>query len=575
MKNLIYICLLLIFSNKIFAQTNFYVSPSGNNANTGTSISTAWQTIQHAANTAIPDSIVNILAGTYNELVSINVNGTAINPIVFRNYQNDVVLISGSGFTASFSNLIMINSKNNIEIKGLILENLSTPFANGILVVSNVGAGIENITLKDLKIRNIRYSADVNPGIPVAGNNAHGIEIYGKGITELDVIRNIKVENCEIYNNVNGFSENLTVNGNVSNFALINNSVHDNTNIGIDVAGNFGASANSLLDHARNGIISGNETYNNVSQVANSSGIYCDGCQNTIIERNQTHHNTVGITVGCEPNGTADFVYVYNNFVYHNTYTGIQIGGYNPATTGIVNNSEISNNTCFHNDITNLHGELLVEKVNNCKIFNNIFNTAGTLLMYIDNINPQNYTSNYNLFHSSSPLTVLPFVNYRFNTIQLSNYQTTTKKDLNSELSFPNFVSNTTSNINLHLHESSLAINMGDPGYVALQSVRDIDGENRNNNIVDIGADEFYGNLTVYKNTVEDFVIYPNPSNDFISILNTDHENGTIQIYNSMGQLIKKAPVTKGLQINISNLSKAIYFIKLNDNAKTLKFVKN
>ncbi len=571
MKKSYFLIITLLSTIFGFGQTNFYVSPTGNNTNNGTSQATAWQTIQHAANNAIPNSVVNIKAGIYNELVSINVNGTVGNNIVFKNYQNDVVIISGAGFTASFSNLISINSKSNIEIDGLILENLFAPFANGILLVSNVGSGIENVTLKNLKIRNIRFTNVPNSTFPAPGDNAHGIEIYGKGISENDAIRNITVENCEIYNNLNGYSENLTVNGNVVNFALVNNSIHDNTNIGIDVAGNFGASANPLLDHARNGVIYKNTTYNNVSPVANSSGIYCDGCQNTVIERNISHHNTLGITVGCEQNGSTDNVSVINNLVYQNTYTGIQIGGYTTSTTGIVNNSKIINNTCFHNDLNNLHGEMLVAKVINCQIFNNIFNSSGTLLMYVENINPQNYTSNYNLFSSSSPLAVIPSVNYRFNTISYLDYQSNTSKDANSILSFPNFVNPT--NLDFHLQANSPAINAGDPSYVPLSTIFDIDDQNRANGIVDIGADEYYGNLEIKENKFQDFVIQPNPVKDFITIKFKKSKIENLEIYNSIGQLVKEVLASNDSVIDVSDFSNGIYFIKLKNKNQILKFV--
>jgi Secretion system C-terminal sorting domain/Right handed beta helix region len=575
MKKQFVVFVFLSFSIFSFGQTNYYVSPTGNNSNSGTSVATAWQTVQHAANSATPNSIVNILAGTYNELVSINVSGTAGNPIVFKNYQNNVVIISGSGFTSSFSNLISINSKNFITIDGLILENLSAPFANGVLVVSNVGSGVENITLKNLKIRNISYTNIPDFAIPAPGDNAHGIEIYGKGITELDVIKNILVSNCEIYNNRNGYSENLTVNGNVINFALVSNSIHDNTNIGIDVAGNFGASANPTLDHARNGLISGNLTYNNVSPVANSSGIYCDGCQDTIIENNISHHNTLGITVGCEQNGTTDFVTVNNNLVYQNTYTGIQIGGYTTTTSGIVNNATINNNTCFHNDLTNLHGELIIAKVNNCTIFNNIFNSAGTLLFYVDNINPQNYTSNYNLFFSSSLAAVIPLVNYRWNTISYPNYQNNTLKDSNSILGFPGFVSNNFSNLDFHLQANSIAINAGNPNYFPQSTINDIDEQPRANGIVDIGADEYYPNLNLQENSKEKYSLYPNPVNDYVTIRSKNYEVERIQIYNSIGQLITEAKIYNESKIYVGNFSNGTYFIKFENKSETLKFVKN
>ncbi len=486
----------LLKTINIEAQTNYYVSPTGSNANNGTSMAAAWATVQNAATKATPNSIVNIVAGTYNELVTINVNGTSGNPITFKNYQNGTVIISGSGFSGAYSNLITIENKSNIVIDGLILEKLTAAGADGILLRSSAGSQMANISLKNLKIRNIGYSTNAS-SIPISGDNAHGIEVYGRGITTTDAIKNINIENCEVYNNVNGYSENITINGNVDGYSILNNSIHDNTNIGIDVAGNHAASANSALDHARNGTISGNFAFNNISLVANSSGIYCDGCQNTVIERNTSHHNTVGITVGCENNGAADNVTIRNNFVHQNTSSGIEIGGYTTTTTGIVLNSVINNNTCYRNDMSNLHGQLLVKKVSNCSIFNNILHSDGNLLFYVDNIAPQSFTSNYNEFYTTQGNVSLAQVNYQWSTMSYTTYKTNTSKDANSLFSNPQFVSTNLASLDLHLQGTSPAINAGNPLFSPLAAEKDFDGQSRANGIVDIGADEYFSALPV------------------------------------------------------------------------------
>jgi hypothetical protein len=63
---------------------DFYVSLTGSNGNNGTSPSTAWRTIQHAADNVIPGSTVQIGAGTFNERVTVNISGTSVAPIVFK-----------------------------------------------------------------------------------------------------------------------------------------------------------------------------------------------------------------------------------------------------------------------------------------------------------------------------------------------------------------------------------------------------------------------------------------------------------------------------------------------------------
>jgi hypothetical protein len=52
------------------------------------------------------------------------------------------------------------------------------------------------------------------------------------------------------------------VDGNVTNFVITNNVVHDNDNTGIDVIGFEGVSPDPAYDYARNGTVAGNTVYN-------------------------------------------------------------------------------------------------------------------------------------------------------------------------------------------------------------------------------------------------------------------------------------------------------------------------
>ena len=572
MKSIKITLLFLVFAFKGFSQTQYYVSPTGNNTNDGLTITTPWKTIQKAANSAVPNSVVNITAGTYNELVSINVTGTLDNPIVFKNYQNDVVTVSGAGFTGKYKNIIAINSKSNITIEGLILENLICAYANGVLIVSNVGLPVENITLRNLKVRNIGFTT-VATQKPTARNNAHGIEIYGQGITETDAIKNILVENCQISNCILGYSEALTINGNVDGYAILNNAVYDNTNIGIDAAGNFGASANPVLDHARNRVIAANTVYNNISKVANSTGIYCDGCQNTTIEKNNVYLNTVGIAVGCEVNGSSDEVVVRNNMVHQNTYTGIEVGGYTTETTGIVNNTIVKNNSCYFNDTSNLHGQMVIAKVNNCQFLNNILYSNGNLLFYVDKIAPQNFTSYNNLVYTTTAATEAPKVNNQYNVVLFSAYQTSTGRDLNAILADPLFIDTNLNTLNLHLQETSPAINAGSNLFINLTE-QDYDGELRYNANPDLGADEFYATLLTSKiKAQKTLTLIPNQDSNTVRVDLKEEGTSLIEIYNVSGKLIKKLTVKNGTQIDLTDFSKGIYFA-ISENGNQVKFVK-
>lgn len=75
-----------------------------------------------------------------------------------------------------------------------------------------------------------------------------------------------------------------------------------------------------------------------------------------------------------------------------------------------------------------------------------------------------------------------------------------------------------------------------------------------------------------------DMRISPNPSSESIS-LSADRNLGTIQFFNSIGQMVKQVNLAGDKQANVSvqDLSKGVYFVKQLDtvNSKVIRFVKN
>lgn len=72
-----------------------------------------------------------------------------------------------------------------------------------------------------------------------------------------------------------------------------------------------------------------------------------------------------------------------------------------------------------------------------------------------------------------------------------------------------------------------------------------------------------------------DYVIYPNPSKDLITI--SCLQNSTLEMYGAQGQLILNKELVVGLnEIDVNNFAVGIYFLKLNNTYKSevIKFVK-
>ncbi|MCE9538395.1 MAG: hypothetical protein K8R85_04145, partial [Bacteroidetes bacterium] len=259
MKNIIVILIALLTFINTSAQTNYFVdATNGNDLNNGTSLATAWKTIQKACNAAIPNSIVQIKAGTYNENIIINISGTPGNFITLKNYLNDIVLIDGTG--TSGTTMLTLTNKSFLNFQNLTIQNLTVNDAQGILIETTGINTSTELSFKNITIKNINCTTDPLT-IPTSGNNAQSFIAYGRdgGIT------NITIDSCKVFNNILGFSEAMTLDGNVDGFTIKNCEVHDNTNIGIDIAGNYQISTNPSTDHARNGLLLNNTCYKNVS----------------------------------------------------------------------------------------------------------------------------------------------------------------------------------------------------------------------------------------------------------------------------------------------------------------------
>lgn len=175
---------------------------------------------------------------------------------------------------------------------------------------------------------------------------AHGIAVYGTNSS--NSIKNILIEGNEIYNCKLVWSEALVLNGNVENFVVQKNIVHDNNNIAYDFIGHEGECSNPELDQARNGIVVDNIAYNIDSRSnpsyegeGSADGFYVDGGKNIIFERNTAYNCNIGFEVASEHGGkSTSGIIIRNNFIKDNISLGLAIGGYD-AQRGSANNCYI------------------------------------------------------------------------------------------------------------------------------------------------------------------------------------------------------------------------------------------
>ncbi len=461
----------------------------GNNQNDGLTLATAWKTIQKSFDAAVAGSTVMIKGGTYYEQLTVKVSGTAGNPITFSNYNNEQVIIDGSKITGT--TILTITDRKFLIFKNLTVQNITKNNAVGILVSANKNGAVNDLTFRNVTLKGINWTSSAST-IPNSNQNSQPFIAFGFGAAQANAITNLVIDSCEFANNITGFSEALSLDGNIDGFTITNNKVHDNMNIGIAAIGHYGVSSNSAVDQARNGLIRGNTCFNNISDYATSAGIYVDGGKDIKIDRNITYQNGYGIEVGHEENGTASNIIVTNNVIYLNEVTGLAIGGYDSGTSGQVTNSTFRNNSFFKNNTNNDgSGEFYITKASNCTIGNNVFYTnSENTLFSLENISPQ--TGNiidYNDWYTPTGNASDININWRNTSYSsFTTYKTKTGQDAHSTFKDPLFVS-TGTNPDLHLKTGSPGLLTGNPAWITDATEKDLDGKPRVvNGKVDMGA---------------------------------------------------------------------------------------
>ena len=349
--------LVFISVSASFGQPNsfFYVATTGDDSNPGTR-SKPWRTVQHAADAARAGSTVNVRGGVYEELVRINFSGNASDGfITLRSYPGETAILDATHFTpADRQGIVTIHNQSYVRIDGFEIRNFRTAehrLAPLGIDISGAGSHIE------LLKNNVHHIEQTFPGrdAPGSGGNGFGIAVYGTDATA--PITDLIIDGNEVHHLKTGSSESLVVNGNVTNFRITHNVVHDNNNIGIDVIGFERTAHDPAVDQARDGVVSGNLVYNITSRGnpaygndENSDGIYVDGGTRILIEQNVMHDVDFGIELASEHKDRAtSYITARNNLIYHCHTAGVSIGGYAPER-GHTEHSTVVGNTLYDND---------------------------------------------------------------------------------------------------------------------------------------------------------------------------------------------------------------------------------
>lgn len=451
--------------------STYFVAPTGNDSNAG-SQGSPFATIQHALNLATnPGDLVKVRSGTYREKITFPASGNATAGfITLTAFPGEHPVLDGAGVPGD--NIVSLTNVSFVKLRGFEIAYMTGVLDGAGVRVTGFGANIE---IRDNVIHDIR------------GTSAMGIAVYGTSTTR--PIANLIIDRNEIFDAEPAPSEALTLSGNVVDFQVTGNRVHDVNDIGIDLIG--GERNISRTKVARNGVVRGNTVYYVHSNTGGlAAGICVDGGRNIVLEYNVSHHNDVGIEVGAQnPGIVTSKIIVRNNLVYMNDQAGLAFGG-DAVTAGRVKSSYFVNNTLYQNDTTGAgFGQLWIQFASANVVGNNLFwGSANDVLIDSDVVAAANKLSN-NLYFLDDGEGTASFTWKGVGYVGFSNYQAATGADAGSLFADPRMIDPVGGD--LRLKADSPAIDVGSTIRGRFAEV-DFDGRRRPEWAPDIGAFEYF-----------------------------------------------------------------------------------
>jgi len=432
--------------------------------------------IQAALDTAAAGDVVQVRVKPtpyFEKLVFPRSGDPASGPISLEAFPGERPILDGTGVPGS--DMIRIENRSWVRVVGFEIRNhLGVNDGSGVRVI---GSG-SNIEIRDNRIHDIR------------GQHAMGITVYG---TESTPISNLVIDGNVIHDCEPAQSEALTLNGNVTDFAVTNNVVRDVNNIGIDFIGGEVDIQPDPTRVVRNGVCRGNTVIRaNASHGGGfAAGIYVDGGRDIVIENNLVTESDLGIEVGAENSGIeTSGVVVRNNVLHHNGKAGLVFGGY-AASVGRVRSCEFRNNTLYHNDtLAQGFGELWIQWAEGNVVRNNVFHAASQNLLLASYGGNTGNALDHNLWWVADGAAAGHFVWNDVSHSGFAAYRAATGRDANSDFADPGW--RDAESADFHLAPASAAIDTGDPATDVAPTETDLDGGPRRAGLrVDRGADEW------------------------------------------------------------------------------------
>ena len=482
--------------------SSLYVSTHGNDSNPGTR-EKPFLTVQRAEEAARPGATINIRGGKYCERLAVTHSGNATQGYVtFRSEPGETAVLDGSCMTPEVGDSPMVALRNvsYVKIEHLEIGNYKTADRTRVPAGIRVYGHGSHIEIRNNNVHNIEQTYPGREG-PGHGANGFGIAVYGTDATS--PITDLIVDGNEVHNLKTGSSESLVLNGNVTNFRVTRNRVHNNNNIGIDIIGFEHTAPDPSVDRARDGIVAENHVYDITSRGnpaygsdANSDGIYVDGGTRVVIERNILNNVDFGIELASEHfHRDTSHIIARNNLIYLCHTAGISIGGYDEKR-GSTHDTVIVNNTLYKNDAWHTGtGEIQMQFYLRNNVFKNnivyIGDSDRVMKSRSGRMDPSapTVTFDHNLYYSPKGANAVKWSLDGKDYASFQAYVKATGQDSHSKFADPDFVDPATHNF--PLKKDSPAVGTGVNLGKDTVGTEDLDGNpRRTNGKMDVGCYE-------------------------------------------------------------------------------------
>lgn len=331
--------------------TEYFVSPSGNDTNSGLTMSAPFKTLAKSVGALRPGDTL-YLNGTFTETLNLNSKrGTAGSPITIANYSGTRPIIDGQRNRPT----VLANSANYITFTGITFANSSS-------------YGLEAVDSSNLIVTNCEVSYSQNGGLVFRGGS------------------NILVDGAHVHHTnqlgLTASHEAVSFAG-ISGFEIRNSHVHDGGEEGIDAK--YG-SVNGKIHH---NTVTANRGPNIYIDGASAIAIYNNNVSVTTTDSNDKSNITLAVEISAHK---VSDIAIYNN-ILHNALGGISffVDPGLPVSSTNFNSITVFNNLFYkHTSRGAFRSAKYAAHISNLQVKNNIFwgnttNFDDTTVPIIDN----------------------------------------------------------------------------------------------------------------------------------------------------------------------------------------------